>query len=185
MERTESIVVSVPPSHENAKIREMSVFGWSLQNRQEVVGHLREAETPGNLGAAVLRGAFEGATSTKTVEYDHYVKLHFARDLSMPNLARIQELEAEYRSLPLPQPASLKAPGCFTLFGVVGFVVCLATIGQQGTPGPSGVIMYLVWTVLGAFWLKSRLGKRAAAEAVVRDSVQRAESLRAEVTALL
>src|SRR5215216_5822599 len=119
MERTESIVVSVSPAHENDKIREMSTFGWSLQGRQEVVGHLREAETPDNLGAAMFRGALEGATSTKTVEYDHYVKLHFARDLSMPNLARIQQLEAEYNSLPLPPPPSLKWPGCFTVFGVV------------------------------------------------------------------
>jgi hypothetical protein len=68
MDRTESIVVSVSPANENSKIREMATFGWNLQGRQEVIGHLREAETPDNLATAIFRGALEGATSTKTVE---------------------------------------------------------------------------------------------------------------------
>lgn len=36
MERTESIVVQVSPEYENAKIKEMEMFGWNLQGRQEI-----------------------------------------------------------------------------------------------------------------------------------------------------
>lgn len=36
MERTESIVVQVAPDYENAKIKEMEMFGWNLQCRQEI-----------------------------------------------------------------------------------------------------------------------------------------------------
>ena len=36
IEKTESTVVQVAPSYENAKIKEMENFGWNLQNRQEI-----------------------------------------------------------------------------------------------------------------------------------------------------
>lgn len=36
MERTESIVVQVAPDYENDRIKEMGMFGWNLQGRQEI-----------------------------------------------------------------------------------------------------------------------------------------------------
>lgn len=160
MSRTESIVVSVPPALENAKIAEMSMFAWSLQSRQEIVGHIRKDTTSDGLVTAILRGAFEGATSASTTEYVHYVKLHFVRELSLPDLQRIRQLESEYRSLPAPPETSLKGPGYFTLFGVVGIVGCLIFVNEPGTPGWPGVIMYVIWTALGFLWMWYRLSKR-------------------------
>ena len=185
MERTESVVVSVAPQYENEKIQEMGEFGWNLQGRQEVVGHLREAETPDSLGAAMFRGAMEGATSTVTVTYDHYVKLHFVRDLNMPNIARIRELEGEYRSLHVPASPSLKTAGCFTLFGAVGAVVFIATMNDPHAPGAGGIVMFLIWTGLGILWLRSKLRKRADARVAAQKASARARELITEVSSLL
>lgn len=93
MERTESIVIQVAPDYENVKIKEMEKFGWSLQNRQEIHEE----------GEAYGRPSFldSDAYIIKTKVY-HYVKLHFARSLSLPNLDKIRELENEYFGLPEP-----------------------------------------------------------------------------------
>ena len=79
MEQTESVIIQVSPDFEDDKIAEMKRFGWNLQSRQEVIGHLREAETPDNALAALGRGTKEGATGKRTYKYDQYVRLHFVR----------------------------------------------------------------------------------------------------------
>jgi hypothetical protein len=109
------MVVSAPPSSENECIKEREAFGWNLQGRQEVIGHIREAETPDALGAAIWRGAIEGATNTKTVEYDHYVKLHFVRPVSLPSLQSLRTLEAQYLTLPVPNFPKLLPGGWLLL----------------------------------------------------------------------
>jgi len=156
MERTESVVVAVSPDYENDKIKEMSVFGWNLQNRQEVIGHLREAEIPDSLAAAMFRGAVEGATGTTTVEYDHYVKLHFVRDASLPNLAKIRELEREYFALPVPVFPSV-FPGCF-------------------------FFAFPIWPLYLLFVYRK---KKAAAQAQLAATMTRAEAIRTEAAKLI
>jgi hypothetical protein len=184
MERTESVVVSVAPQYENEKIQEMGGFGWNLQGRQEIMGHLREAEAPDSLAASVFQGAMDGATSTVRVTYDHYVKLHFVRDLNMPNIARIQELEREYRSLHIPPSPSFKTAGCFTLFGAFGVVAYIFILnGPNGQPG--GVATFLVWTGLGVLWLWWKLRKRADANTAAVKASERARQLVTEVASLL
>jgi len=79
----------------------------------------------------------------------------------------------------------MTVPGCFTLFGVVGVVVCLFTINQEGTPGIFGVIMYIVWATLGYLWIKSRQKKRADAMARREANLQRASAIKAEVAGLI
>ncbi|HEX4955368.1 MAG TPA: hypothetical protein VF017_18410 [Thermoanaerobaculia bacterium] len=159
MERTESIVVSVAPDRENEKISEMQHFGWSLQGRQEVVGHLREAEAPDTLGAAMFRGALEGATGRNTYEYDHYVKLHFVRDLHLAHGAEIRTLEREYFSLPMPS-----FPRLF----------------------PGGVFLVLLWYPFWPFWyFFGYRQKKAAAEAHLRAVQQRADEIATEVEGYL
>jgi|GEM_PF-1467934 hypothetical protein len=104
IEKTESTVVQVAPSYENAKIKEMENFGWNLQNRQEI--H-EEGDAYG--GPSV----FSDEYIIKTKVY-HYVKLHFARSLDLPNLDKIRELEDEYFGLPEPDFPRL-LPGGFLL----------------------------------------------------------------------
>lgn len=92
MERTESNIVQVAPDYENEKIREMEAFGWSLQNRQEI--HEQ--------GDAYGRPSLIGSDYIIKTSVQKYVKLHFARSLSLPNLDAIKALEAQYNNLSYP-----------------------------------------------------------------------------------
>jgi zinc-ribbon domain len=184
--RTESIVLSVPPSFENECIKERELFGWNLQNRQEVIGHLRLAETPDNLGHAIWQGAVEGATGKKTLEYDHYVKLHFARSVALPNLSRIKQLESEYFSLPFPGAKGILWPVIFTLMPVPGALVALSDpLGKHGGPGLPVLVGAIVWIILGLRWVRGRRQKRAAAASTCAASRERAEAIKQEVARLL
>ena len=108
MERTESIVVEVTPDYENESIKEREMFGWSLQGRQEI-------HEEGN--AYGYGGTFNGIGSyTTVVEVSKYVKLHFVRPLSLPNLDRIKQLETQYFNMVFPQFPRL-IPG-----GILGFI---------------------------------------------------------------
>lgn len=111
MGRTESIVVQVAPAYENAKIKEMEMFGWNLHGRQEI--HEK--------GDAYGRPDFlDRSTYLITTKVHHYVKLHFVRSLDLPNLDKIRELENEYRSLSVPRFPSIVPPG-----GIIGIIVWL------------------------------------------------------------
>lgn len=184
MEQTESVVVQVAPDSENDKIAEMEHFGWSLQSRQEVIGHLREAETPDNLLAAVGRGMKEGATGKKTYEYDHYVKLHFGRAKSLPGINKLRALEVEYSALPFPpSPGGLLWPVLFTLMPIPGGIAMISDpLGKQGSPGLLGLIVVAAWIALGVYWIKKRTRKRAEVAAVRARSYNRAQEILAEAT---
>lgn len=108
MERTESIVIQVAPDYENEKIREMELFGWNLQGRQEL--H-EEGE------AFAQRSIWSDDYIIKTKVYN-YVKLHFVRDLNLPNFKEIHKLEDQYYSLSVPKYPSLIPPG-----GIFGFIL--------------------------------------------------------------
>jgi hypothetical protein len=184
--RTESVVVSAGPDFENDSIRERETFGWNLHNRQEIIGHLRIAETPDDLGRAIWRGVQEGASGRKTLEYDHYVKLHFTRPLSLPNLARIRELEAEYFRLPYPpNPASQIWPVLFTLMPIPGGLMMLSDPTGKNGPGLAGLIVVVGWMLLGIKWITSRQKKRKTAEATRASSERRADEICKEATSLL
>lgn len=175
MERTESTVVQVAPDYENEKTQEMQGFGWNLQGRQE----MREE------GEAYGRPSLTGSSYIVTTKVSHYVKLHFIRSLDHPNLAEIKRLEAEYSNLPLMPPPSMKAAGCFTLFGVVGIIVMLVTLGDAKAPGIPGLLMMIVWSAIGVWWVKSKLKKRAEARAAWQSNMQRMAQLREQAATLL
>jgi zinc-ribbon domain len=185
--RSESTVVSVSPDLENECIREREIFAWGLQNRQEVIGHLKPAEVPDNLGAAIWRGAKEGATGKKVFEYDHYTKLHFSRPVDLPNLPRIKELEKEHFNLPFPaNPGSQFWPIVFTLMPIPGGLMMLADpLGKQGSPGLLGLPVVAGWILLGLYWIRKRRKKRTEAEVTRAASQKRSEEIRQEAMALL
>ena len=186
MERTESTVVSVAPDFENDKIKEMAFFGWNLQGRQEIVGPLHEQEASDNLFTAVARGVQEGATGRKTLERDHYVKLHFVRSLELPNLARIKQLEAEFHGLPVPvSPGGLLWPIIFTLIPIPGAIGMLSDPMGKQSPGLIGLIVVAGWIFLGLRWIKKRRQKRNAADAQYADSRNRAAEIFRELPTLI
>lgn len=154
MERTESIVVQVAPDYENLKIKEMEAFGWNLQGRQEIHEE----------GEAYGRPSFIDSSEyiIKTKVY-HYVKLHFTRSLSLPNLERIKALEAQYFSLPFPKFPRLAPPG-----GLFGLVLLM--------------FWYPFWP-LWYFW--GYKPKKAAADAQLAETVRRQQEIVSEVASLL
>lgn len=105
MERTESLVVQVAPTFENEKIAEMETFGWNLQGRQEI----HEA------GDAYGAPSVFSNTYVIKQRVSQYVKLHFVRSLTLPNLKEIRRIEEEYFNLPFPIPSSQ-----------IGPVICIA-----------------------------------------------------------
>jgi hypothetical protein len=135
MERTESIVIQVAPDYENDKIKEMQSFGWNLQSRQEM--HVE--------GDAEGRPSLTGSKYIVTTKVSHYVKLHFARDLNLPNLGEIKKIESEYFNLPFPEIPSLLGPIVLLIIGVLCF-----SAGKEGLP------VALILIAIGGVWFYSR-----------------------------
>ena len=81
MARTESKVEQVHPALENQTIKLRESFGWSLVGSQEV--NLDKGFAQGNSGAVYHRSS-------------KHIKLTFSRDLNLPNLNEIKDLERKY-----------------------------------------------------------------------------------------
>lgn len=82
----ESKSLTVPPSLENSTIDLWQNFGWTLKSTQEV-----------NTKEYVVEERSDGYYNVPVGE--NYVKFAFQRDTSIPNYARIKELEAEYHAI--------------------------------------------------------------------------------------
>lgn len=169
MERTESRVIQVSPDYENDRIQEMQMFGWNLQNRQEIHEE----------GDAEGRPALFGDGYVMNIKVKHYVKLHFARSLTLPNLDRIRKIEGEYESRPFPSPPSIKWPYILTGFFVLGVL-----IGNPQDPITARVVFGLL-TAAGVYWIRSRGKKRTEAIAICQASVTRRAELLAEAQGAL
>lgn len=86
----ESKSLTVPPSLENSTIDLWQTFGWELKSTQEIFN----------------RNTVDLGDSTETTT-TNYIKLAFQRDTSIPNYARIKELEAEYHAILDSEPSDL------------------------------------------------------------------------------
>ncbi len=89
MGRAESISFQVHPNDEQEQINLMQKFHWNLLGTQEVKtvdSHLEQ----------------RGDSIYSVTKSEHYVKLSFTRDLDLPNLKEIKQLEQQYNSLPHP-----------------------------------------------------------------------------------
>lgn len=89
MARTESSSFQVHPNDEQSQINLMQKFHWSLLNSQEIKSVDSHMEQRGD--------SIYSVTSS-----EHYVKLTFSRELDLPNLKEIKELERQYNALPHP-----------------------------------------------------------------------------------
>lgn len=102
MEREESIILHVVPRYQNTKVKEMEMFGWILRNMQEFHAPYEgtiEEDVPitGSIGSYYPR-----SYTVRTTKAMHYVKLHFGRNLNLPNINEIKNIESAYFSLPIP-----------------------------------------------------------------------------------
>jgi len=169
MERTESTVVQVAPDYENSKIKEMEMFGWNLQGRQEIHEEGEAYGRPSYLSSST----YVVKTTVK-----HYVKLHFIRSLSLPNLDKIKQIESEYFSLPFPIPPSLKWPVILLGIGILTLIGVL-TGDKNLIPGS------IFFLAVGGFWLNSRIKKRKVAMEKCAQSARRMDELKSQLQALL
>ena len=166
--RTESTVVQVAPDCENDLIREMGIFGWNLQGRQEI--H-EERESLGK------EAVFSDRYIIKT-KISHYVKVSLVRNLALPNLDKVRRLEAEYRSLPYPRFAGAKSylwPILILLLAVYG--------GSRGQPGDAQNALIL--GALAGIWLAIKIALFLNRTKIRAETEQRRQELAAQAEALL
>ncbi|MDP1814639.1 MAG: hypothetical protein Q8K92_09355 [Leadbetterella sp.] len=120
--RTESIVIQVAPNYENEKIKEMEMFGWDMHGRQEI--HQQ--------GDAYGRPSYlDNSTYLIKTKVSSYVKLHFIRQLSLPNIDKIKQIESEYFDVSFPALPSTASYILPTILILVGLMLVL----DSGAPG--------------------------------------------------
>jgi len=137
----------------------MENFGWSLASRQEI--H-EEGDAYGS--PAVFSDSYVIKTKVSP-----YVKLHFSRSLSLPNLDKIKQIESDYMALPFP--------GLPTTKSFLWPVACIL-IGLFGFTGGSGMIAEAVlFLELGGFWLYIKIQKRQKNLAICLQSLERQKEL--------
>jgi hypothetical protein len=110
--------VSVAPYAEEATINEWQSFGWQFKSTQEVKTQDVQVFT---------KQDSDGTEHYQTKQGEHYIKLTFERDPTMPNYARLVELEKTYNSSAPNSPDSPSGFGCLwmvlSLVGLFLFVV--------------------------------------------------------------
>lgn len=117
MARTESKSMQVHPDEEQKLIELMQKFHWSLLSSQEVKtkdSHLEEN--------------WSGDKIMSVTETEHYIKLVFSRDLDLPNLREIKQIENKYFSLPLPDYPKL-FPVSIWMWVIGAFIYGIGIIG--------------------------------------------------------
>ncbi len=124
MARTESKTMQVHPMEEQAAIETMQRFGWSLLSSQEV--HVKDSHLENKLGLF-------GESLVSVTETTHYVKLVFSRDLDMPNIDKLRELERQYHGLqpeapPPGMPGWVWAIAVVSSFFLFGLPLILAAV---------------------------------------------------------
>lgn len=168
MDRTESNIIQVAPNYENNKIKEMEMFGWNLQGRQEIHEE----------GDAYGEESMFGNSYTVTTKVSHYVKLHFVRSLSLPNIEKIKAIEAEYYSKNFPPVPTIKSfilPALLLFFGVISLLN--PDVG-------SGFMVFLIFGGIGGWLIYSKLNKRKRNIAICEDSLKAQDALIAELKSL-
>ncbi len=159
MQRTESTIVQVAPGYENLMTQTMEKFGWSLQGQQEV----RET------GDAYATRQDSGDYVIKT-QVSQYVKLHFVRGLSLPNLDKIRRLESEYFGFLDPSFPKLFPPGGIAALILWGFLLIFY-----------GLIV-IVWPLYYFLYYKNH---KADAEAQFQIVTRRRQEILSEVAGYL
>ncbi len=169
MARTESKSIQVHPRDEQSQIDLMQRFYWNLLNSQEI-------KTVDN------RLERRGDTIYQTSNTEHYVKLVFSRDLDIPNLDKIKQLEQEFFSL--PYPTYPEAFGCFIAQGlVVLFIVLAIALGMALNSGAVGTVMSLILVVGGyaAYLFMYYMPKKQEADQLTAKTNERGRELLAAV----
>lgn len=131
----ESKSLTVPPSLENSTIDLWQTFGWELKSTQEIFN----------------RNTVDLGDSTETTT-TNYIKLAFQRDTSIPNYARIKELEAKYAEILNSEPTELPAIFSLKTHLIIGGILCLLYL----VPGVIYFIIYFKKKKENAKWYEKK-----------------------------
>lgn len=115
MGRTESTSFQVHPNDEQTQINLMQKFHWNLKSTQEIKTVDSHLEQRGDSVYSVTKS-------------EHYVKLAFERELDLPNIKEIKQLEQQYNALPHPVYPTM-FPVSIWLWVVGAFVYGIGIIG--------------------------------------------------------
>lgn len=108
MSRTETLSIQVHPNDEQSQINLMQQFHWSVLGSQEI-------KTIDN------RLERRGDTIYQVASSEHYVKLTFSRELDLPNLKEVKQIEQSYfATIDPPQPKLF--PGGLVLWGIAALL---------------------------------------------------------------
>ena len=135
----ESKSLTVSPSLENSTIDLWQNFGWTLKSSQEVNSKESHLEERG--------GDLYSVTTSQ-----NYVKLTFQRDTSIPNYARIKELEAKYAEILNSEPTELPAIFSLKTHLIIGGILCLFYV----VPGVIYFIIYFKKKKENANWYEKK-----------------------------
>ena len=113
------------------------------------------------------------------------VVLEFRRDLRLPCLAEIRELESEFNDLPFPSPPYLIVPLAVIALVGCGLVFSLVAFAPDMGFGSRALICSAAIVGLAVCWLRMRTIAREQAKAVCHRSRERREHLYAGGKALL
>jgi hypothetical protein len=115
MGREEATSFQVHPNDEQSQINLMQKFHWNLLGTQEIKTVDSHMEQRGDSIYSVTNS-------------EHYVKLSFKRELDLPNLKEIKQLEQRYTSLPNPVYPKM-FPGSIWLWVIGAFLYGIGIIG--------------------------------------------------------
>ncbi len=172
MERTESVVVQVAPNGEQEKIKEMAVFRWNLQNRQEF-------HEEGDVEGRPSMLAEFNNTYVITTKVHHYVKLHFVRSLNLKGYGEIKRIEDECRKQSFPKQASFKS----YLFPIGLLALGVFSVFGAFPPDMESSSSTTVVFVIGGFWLAIKILLLKKRQVTRHASAKRCQTLIAKLPA--
>jgi hypothetical protein len=149
---------TVDPDEEEETIEHWQIFGWELKSTQEVRTQDVQKYT-GQIESS------DGSITNyyETEEGEHYIKLTFERERSMPTYAELCDLEKRYDSIRIPdrpnEPTKpvLEKTGCF----VWGISILGAVLGG-GLIVKGYVTMGVIFLIVGFMVLVPMMLKESA-----------------------
>ena len=164
MARTESFSIQVHPNDEQNQINLMQRFHWNLLSSQEIKTVDSSLEKRGDKIYSVTKS-------------ENYIKLVFQRDLDVPNINKIKELESEYFSLEYPpKPSVIKPiPIAFVISIIIG-IILESAVGEI-----LGWITVILGTGLGVYITINNVNKRKQLTELYASNNSRREDILLEV----
>lgn len=158
----ETKTINVKPANEESTIELYQNFGWELSTTQEILNtdsHLEQK--------------LDGVYSVTTKQ--HYIRLVFSRDTTMPNYQKLVELENEFYKIKVPNRMSF-----WTWIWILATGICVSiSFFQTGEvlPGIIALVLGIGLGILSFAVIQKNHEKYRAATHKKLEILKEAESL--------